>query len=166
MKRWISFSSHLLAGAASFLTLSVAPVVVYGAVALTRSWQSGAAGDVSSIAVVPLLSALGAGAFSVAVAPLLSLVARDCTRRFGWNLAMFPLLLGCFATFALSLANGLLGWQWSPSLVLGGGAAVGAAFAAYWVPLCWAQRCLSRLDAKGRELRERHGRRPLPVSFL
>ena len=165
MKRWISFSSHLLAGAASFLTLSVAPVVAYGAVALTRSWQSGVAGDVSSIAVVPLLSALGAGVFSVAVAPLLSLVARDCTRRFGWNVAMFPLLLSCFATLALSLANGLMGWHWSPMLVLGGGAAAGAAFSAYWMPLCWAQRALARLDTKGRELRERTKRRPIPISL-
>lgn len=165
MKRWISFSSHLLACATSFLTLSVAPVVAYGAIALTRSWQSGTEGDAASVVVVPLLSALGAGVFSVAVAPLLSLAASHCTRRFGWNRAMFPLLLSCFATIALSLANGLLGWHWSPALVVGGGAAVGAAFSAYWVPLCWAQKRLIHLDTKGKELRERYGHKPVPISF-
>ncbi|MDB5243560.1 MAG: hypothetical protein JWP57_4185, partial [Spirosoma sp.] len=165
MKRWISFSSHLFAGVTSFVALMVAPVVAYGAVALARGWQSGDAGDPSSIFVLPLLSGLGAGLFSAVAAPMLSVLAQKCTRRFGWSGVMFPALLACGATFALALGNSLLGWQWAPALVIGGGVALGAAFSAYWVPLRWAQKVLAGLDAKTIALRERcqHQFKPLSV---
>ncbi len=165
MKPWISRSSHLCAGLTSFATLSVVPVVAYGAAALIHGWQSGAWGDPASVLAVPVLSGLGAGVFSVVIAPLLSVVAQKWTRRFGWNSAMFPLLLACASTFALALGNGVLGWHWSPSLVVGGGLVAGAAFSTYWLPLRWAQTKFARLGAKCEELRDHHQpkRKSIPI---
>ncbi|BCM89949.1 hypothetical protein IAD21_01800 [Abditibacteriota bacterium] len=167
MKPWIARSSSLCAGLSSFVTLSVVPVVAYGTVALINAWQSGVWGDPASLLAVPVLSGLGAGVFSIAVAPLLSVVAQKWTRRFGWNSAMFPLLLGCASIFALALGNALMGWHWSPSIVMGGGVATGAAFSTYWFPLRWAQTRFARIGAKCEELRGRSERkgRSIPISL-
>ena len=167
MKRWISVCSHGLAAFGSFVTLSVAPVVLYGTVALARGWQHSEFGDASSLVTVPLLSAIGAGAFSVVAAPLLAMVAQKLTRRFGWNALMFPLLLSCAGTVALSLASGLFGLHLSSLTMMGGGLGLGAAFSSYWLPLRWAQRVLPRLDAKGARFRGRleAGGAPRPISL-
>lgn len=167
MKTWISVLSHGFAAISSFVSLSLAPVLVYGAVALARGWSFGNAGDLSSVVAVPLLSALGAGAFSLLVAPALSVVGQKITRRFGWNQRMFPLLLSCAATVALSVANAVCGWHWSAPLVVGGGLIVGAALNCYWLPLHFALRVLPRLDAKcgGWRARLENRRAPQTVSL-
>ncbi|RYX85114.1 hypothetical protein EON83_07660 [bacterium] len=167
MKSWISLASHLFAGATSFVTLSVVPVIAYGTVALTNTWQSGVEGDPSSVLAVPVLSALGAAFFSIAVAPALSTVAHKWTQRFGWNAAMFPGLLACAATVALSLGNAVLGLHWSAALIIGGGLGLGVAFSAYWLPLRWAQRRLPEVDAKCGQVRGRLSpkAKPRPISL-
>ncbi len=153
MKRWISVCSHAVAVLSSFVTLSLTPVLVYGTVALARGWEKSEFGDASSVLAVPLLSAIGAGAFAFVAAPLLSLVAQNWTRRFGWNEWMSPLLLACAGTVALSLVSGAFGLGLSSATMLGGGLALGAAFGSYWFPLRWAMRALPRLDGKGARLR-------------
>lgn len=157
MKRWISVTSHLFAFGTSFVTLSVVPIVVYGAIALERAWETASDLDSASVSMVavPVLSALAAATFSATVAPLLSLAGQKITRRFSWNGLMFPLLVACAATVGFSLANALCALGWSSLAVIGAGAATGAALNAYWAPLGWAQRALPRLDEKCGRLRDR-----------
>ncbi len=80
---------------------------------------------------------------------------------------MFPLLLACFGTVALSIASGAFGLKLSSSVVLGAGLALGAAFSSYWFPLRWMQKMLPRFDARCGEMRTRLGNRTgaQPVSL-
>ena len=151
IKPWISFSSHVVAATTSFLVCTGGALLL-GAFAWTQNALPPALCDVLALP----LACLGWGLGATVLGALGSGAALRLSQRAGWNSLMAPALLGCAATVGVALLNSTCSLHLSSAGVLGLGAAVGASFGSYFLPLSWARRVLPRLDGSvGRWRQER-----------